>query len=241
MAIQRHLRKVGAHSNQETQPCDTPLSRPTVAPDSQPPPPTARKRKRRTLSPQQQDSQPRQHTHPSKRQKKSESSRDPAKRPFRDKPTRLGPTALKELNRRNALLAKETPPEVCKVGNQVGPETVEQLALKGGPDLSDLRQVRNLPIPSVISDKPPVSGSFRLNACKKWEIVKFTWDGTDPEVVGLPTRICSLSYRRRHCSSQPQTPRCKSSGMERGANTTQAIPLAFSHVRRTLPSLCGRR
>ena len=142
MAIQRHLRKVGAHSNQETQPCDTSLSRPTVAPDSQPPL-TGRKRKHRTLSPQQQDSQSRQHTHPSKRQRKSESSRDRAKPPFWDKPSRLvlGPSALKELNRRNALLAKETPQEACKVGTQVRPETIEQFAREGGPDLSDLRQV----------------------------------------------------------------------------------------------------
>ena len=141
MAIQRHLRKVGAHSNQETQPCDTPSSRPTVAPDSQPLP-TGRKRKRRTLSPQQQDSQPRQHIHPAKRQKKSESSRDRAKRLFWDKPSRLvlGPNALKELDRRNALLAKETQ-KVCKVKNQVCPDTIEQFAREGGPDLSDLRQV----------------------------------------------------------------------------------------------------
>ena len=142
MAIQRHPRKVGAHSNQETQPCDKPSSRPTVAPGSQPPT-TGRKRKRRTLSPQQQDSQPRQHTHPPKRQRKSEPSRDRAKRLFRDKPSRLvlGPSALKELNRRNALQAKENPHEICQVGNQVCNDTIEQLAHKGGPDLSDLRQV----------------------------------------------------------------------------------------------------
>lgn len=141
MAIQRRLRKVGAQPNQDTQPCDTPSSRPTVAPDSQPPP-TGRKRKRSSLSPQQQDSQPRQHT-PSKRQRKSDPSRDRAKRSFRDKPTRfnLGPYTLKEFNRRNALLAKKAPQEVCKFGNQVCPETIEELARQGGPDLSDLRQV----------------------------------------------------------------------------------------------------
>ena len=142
MANRRNLRKVGAQSNQETQPCDIPPSRPTVAPDSQPPP-TGRKRKRRTLSPQQQDPQPTQHTHPSKRQRKSESSRDRAKRLSWDKPSRvlLGRHSLKELNRRNALLAKEAPQEVGEVRDQVCPETIEDFARKGGPDLSDLRQV----------------------------------------------------------------------------------------------------
>ena len=142
MAIQRHLRKVGAQSNQETQPCDTPSSRPAVAPDSQPPP-TGRKRKRRTLSPPQQDSQTRQYTHPFKRQRKSDPSGDRAKRSFGDNPSRvaLGPYALKEFNRQNASLAKEAPQEVDTVKNQVYPETVEELARKGGPDLSDLRQV----------------------------------------------------------------------------------------------------
>ena len=142
MAIHRHLRKVGAQSNQETQPCDTPSSRPTVAPDSQPPP-TGRKRKRRTLSPPQQEFQPRQHTNPSKRQRKSAPNRHRAKPSFGDKPARfaLGPYTLKELDRRNASLAKEAPQEVDKVRNQVYPETVEELARKGGPDLSDLRQV----------------------------------------------------------------------------------------------------
>ena len=136
MAIQRHLRKVGAHSNQETQPCDIPSSRPTVAPDSQPPPP-GRKRKRKNLSPPQQHSQPKKHTNPPKKQKRSESCRD------RDRLSRvlIGRHSLKELNRRNALLAKAVPPEVGQVENQVCPKTVEEFARDGGPDLSDLRQV----------------------------------------------------------------------------------------------------
>ena len=141
MAIRRHLRKVGAQPNQETQPCDIPSSRPTVAPDSQPLP-TGRKRKRKPLSPQQQDSQPREHT-PSKRQRKSDLNRHLVKRSFGDKPSRLtlGPNTLKRLDRQNASLAKESPQKVCKVGNQDWPETIEELARQGGPDLTDLRQV----------------------------------------------------------------------------------------------------
>ena len=142
MANRRNLRKVGTHPNQETETCDIPSSRPTVAPDSQPPP-TGRKRKRRTLWPQQQDPQPKQYTRPSKRQRESESSRDRAKRLYWDKPSRvlLGRHSLKELNRRNALLAKEAPQESGIVSKQVCPETIEEFARKGGPDLSDLRQV----------------------------------------------------------------------------------------------------
>ena len=142
MAIQRHLRKVGAHPNQETQPCDLPSSRPTVAPDSQQqPPPTGRKRKRRTLPPQQQDSQPKKHTQPSKRQRKSESSPQPAQRLVWEKPSPLCRSTLKEFDHRNALLAKEAPQQVGEGKNQVCPATVEEFARDGGPDLSGLRQV----------------------------------------------------------------------------------------------------
>ena len=142
MAVLQQTRKVGAHSNQDTWSCDTTSSRPTVAPDSQLPP-TVRKRKQRTFSPQQRESLSKQQRHSSKRRRIRESSSDRAKRLFWDSLSRLwlASDALRELDRRNALLAAESPQEICRIESQVYPKTVEEFARHGGPDLSDLRQV----------------------------------------------------------------------------------------------------
>ena len=136
MAILPHIRKVGA------QPCDTSSSRPVVAPDSQLPP-TVRKRKNRIPSPEQQDSTQSQHRHQSKRHRTSESSRGRAIRFAWDSQSRLwlASDALREIDRRNALLAVKTPKGVCEV---VFPKDIEHFARHGGPDLSDIRQVRKI-------------------------------------------------------------------------------------------------
>lgn len=75
MATLRHLRKVGAHSNQDTRPRDTSSPRSIVAPDSQPPP-ASRKRKYSALSPEQQDSPKVQQRHRSEKHRSSSSTRD---------------------------------------------------------------------------------------------------------------------------------------------------------------------
>ena len=159
MAVLRHIRKVGDQSSQETRPCDTASPRSTVAPDSQPPP-AGRKRKHRTLSPKEPQSQSSQHLHRSKRRHISKSRRDRAKRSFWDSLSKvwLASDALRELDRRNALLAAERPGAVCKTKHQVPPETIEQFARHGGPDLSDLRQVCKLLLNLVISNRRPVFG-----------------------------------------------------------------------------------
>ena len=142
MANPPHIRKVGAQSNQETRPCDSSSLGPTVAPVSQTPP-TGRKRKHRTLSPDQQDSQNLQSNHPSKRRRTLGSAFDRAQRSFWDSLSRLwlAPDALRELNRRNALLAATPPQPDRKPEYQVLPRSIEAFARHGGPDLSDIRQV----------------------------------------------------------------------------------------------------
>lgn len=146
MANLQHIRKVGAHSNQETRPCDSSSPRPTVAPDSQPPP-TGRKRKHRTPSPVQRDSQKVQHKHRTKRRQTSDSSWDRAERLYWDSLSRLwlASDALRELDRRNALLAAENPEKIRKFEHQDLPRDIEQYTRHGGPDLSDIRQVWKFP------------------------------------------------------------------------------------------------
>ena len=142
MANPQHIRKVGAHSIQETRPCDSSSLGPTVAPVSQPPP-TGRKRKLRTLSPDQQNSQKRHSNHPSKRRRTLDSAFDRAQRSFWDSLSRLwlAPDALRELNRRNALLEATPARSDRKPEYQTPPRNIEAFARHGGPDLSDIRQV----------------------------------------------------------------------------------------------------
>ena len=139
------LRKVGALSNQETRPCDSSSPRPPVAPDSQPPPPppTGRKRKHRALSSDQQDFHKLQPNHQSKRRRTLGSSFDRAQRSFWDSLSRLwlAPDALRELDRRNAFLEIRPPQIDRKVEHQVLSRDIEKFARRGGPDLSDIRQV----------------------------------------------------------------------------------------------------
>lgn len=167
MAILQHLRKVGAHSNQDTQPRDISSPRPVVAPDSQPPP-TTRKRKHSTLSPEQQDSLKVQQTHRTKRhctssptgdtssptgdtssstEGTSSSTWDQLQRQLWDSLSHvwLASDALRELDRRNALTAAANRRKVSKVEPLVIARDVEHFARHGGPDLSDLRQVWKLP------------------------------------------------------------------------------------------------
>lgn len=152
-----HGRKVGAHSNQETRPCDSSSPRPTVAPDSQPPP-TERKRKNRTLSSLHQDQQLDsldQSEHQAKRHKsssKTHSSRSFTKtswsnwdRTERDSLSRVWLTrkALRELNRRNALSCSRAIRLVDILTKpKQRPKDITHFARHGGPDLSDLRKVR---------------------------------------------------------------------------------------------------
>ena len=147
MEIPQHVQKVGAHSNQETRPCDSSSPRPTVAPDSQPPL-TRRKRKERTLSPEQRDSQQvqRKYKYRRKRRRGSDSSWDRAEQLYWDSLSRVwrAPDPLKELDRRNALLAAKPPHEICKSEHGDLPRDVVQFARHGGPDLSDIRQVWKL-------------------------------------------------------------------------------------------------
>ena len=57
----------------------------------------------------------------------------------------LAPDALREFDRRNALLAVESPEEVDKFEHQELPRDIEQFTRHGGPDLSDIRQVWTFP------------------------------------------------------------------------------------------------
>ena len=163
MAKSQHFRKVGAHSNQETRPGDSSSSKPTVAPDSQPPP-TGRKRKHKTLSSRHQDSQSKlvNQTEPqAKRQRTSSCSSsnystnsasinsswlswDRAERSYWDSLSqlRLTPSSLRELNRRNALLRTKAPQtRDITVGYVQNHINITHFARRGGPDLSDIRQV----------------------------------------------------------------------------------------------------
>ena len=152
MANLQHSRKVGAHTDQEARP------------DSQPRR-TGRKRKHRTLSPEQQDSQQVPHRNRTKRRRtldpsrdsdsgqesdssrESDSSQDSSNRFSWDSLSRvwLAHDALREFDRRNRLLAAKSPQKVDKLEPQIPVRDIERFARRGGPDLSDLRQVCNLP------------------------------------------------------------------------------------------------
>ncbi len=163
MEKSQHFRKVGAHSNQETRPGDSSLSKPTVAPDSQPPP-TGRKRKHKTLPSEHQDPQSKlvnQAESQAKRQRTSSCSSskcstrsassnsswlnwDRAERSYWDSLSqlRLTSNALRELNRRNALLhTKASHIRDITVRYEQNPINITRFARRGGPDLSDIRKV----------------------------------------------------------------------------------------------------
>ena len=167
MAILRHIRKVGAHSIQETRPYDTSASRPLVASDSQPL--TRRKRKYRSLSSEQQTNQSNSTNRSgpqSKRQKTSSnsscttstnssspgsswSSWDRAERSYWDSLSRLRLTsnALRELNRRGALLRDNVHPNGdITITSEQHPTDITRFARHGGPDLSDIIKVRYPPV-----------------------------------------------------------------------------------------------
>ena len=155
----QHIQKIGAHSNQETRPCESPSLRSTVAPDSQPFP-RARKHSHQTLSSQCLDTQARSpdcSQPPSKRQKISDyssstssastssSSWDRTERWYWDSLSKLHLTsnALRELNRRNALLCDLSDKDTTVIREQ-HPVDITRFARHGGPDLSDIRNVSNL-------------------------------------------------------------------------------------------------
>lgn len=163
MANPQHLRKVGAHSNQETPPCDPSSTRPKVAPDSQTTP-TGRKREHRTLSSENQDTlQPsldylehrakrpdpwtKSRSTTSSSTHSSLSSWDRNEREYWDSLSRvwLDRGALREFNRRDRLLRAKAAPTADTVSNlKQRPKDIARFARHGGPDLSDIRQVRKL-------------------------------------------------------------------------------------------------
>ena len=162
MANPQDVRKVGAHSNQETRPCDSSSPRPTVAPDSQQPS-TGRKRKHRTLSSEHQNTSLDSldhREHPAKRRKPSirscstspsthpsRSTRDRAEREYWDTLSDpwLTSDALRELNRRNrAVRANALPTADTPACLKQRPKDITHFALHGGPDLSDIRKVHSL-------------------------------------------------------------------------------------------------
>ena len=162
MANSPHIGKVGAHSNQETRPCDSSSLGPAVAPVSQKPP-TGRKRKFRTLSSEHhtlQSEKSNQSETQAKKQKHSSctssnstkssstdstsSSWDTAQRSYWDSLSRLWltPDALRELNRRHSLLQTSAPPDTqMLVTRKQCPTDISQFARRGGPDLSEIRNV----------------------------------------------------------------------------------------------------
>lgn len=177
MANPQHLRKAGAHSNQETRPCDSSSPRPTVASDSRPPR-TGRKRKHRTLSSEHQNTQPESSFHskpPAKRQRTSSypssntstnsssteiswSTWDRAERSYWDSLSQLLLTSssLREFNRRNALLRTQASPNGdITVTRKHKPTDIIRFARRGGPDLSDIRQHRDPEEASSTSDTMP--------------------------------------------------------------------------------------
>ena len=164
MANSPHIPKVGAHSNQETQPCDSSSSGPTVAPVSQPRR-TVRKRKRRTLSAEHQIAQSEHFNHcetQAKRQKllsctsssssttsssidSSSSSWDRTQRCYWDSLSRVWLTlrAVRELDRRDSLLRASAPPNTQTIlTRKQHSKDITEFARRGGPDLSDIRNVR---------------------------------------------------------------------------------------------------
>ena len=162
MANPPRIRKVGAHSNQETRPCDSSSLGPTVAPVSQPPP-TGRKRKNRTLSSEHRFTQSEESNHCENQAKKrkhssctssnstkssstnsSSSSWDRAQRSYWDSLSRLWltPNALRELNRRHSLLQTRAPPDTQTLVTRKQCSTdIVRFARRGGPDLSEIRNV----------------------------------------------------------------------------------------------------
>lgn len=163
MGNPQQVGKVGAHSIQETRPCDSSSPRPTVAPDSQPPP-TGRKRTHRTRSSEHQASQTDSVDHPEHQAKRHKSSTnscstspsstnsswsnsDRAERNYWDTLSKVGLSrgATRELNRRNALLRAKLPLTAHIPAILECPKDITHFARHGGPDLSDIRQVWKLP------------------------------------------------------------------------------------------------
>ena len=162
MANSPHVRKVGAHSNQETWPCDSSSLGPAVAPVSQTPL-TGRKRKFRTLSSEHQipqseqsdrcETQAKKQKHSSRTSSNSTkssstnsspSSWDRAQRSYWDSLSRLWltPNALREFNRRHSLLQTSAPPDTQTLVTRKQCSTnISQFARRGGPDLSEIRNV----------------------------------------------------------------------------------------------------
>lgn len=163
MAVLQHFREVGAHSNQETRPCDSSSPRPTVAPDSQPPP-IRRKRKARTYSSEHQDTQFESFNHPQLQAKRQRTSSFPSSNPSTSSSStdsswsswdrtersywdslsqlRLTSSALRELNRRHALLrTKPSSTRDVTHKREQHPKDITRFARRGGPDLSDVRKV----------------------------------------------------------------------------------------------------
>ena len=172
MANLHHLRKVGAHSNQETRPCDSSSPRLTVAPDSQPLS-ARRKRKHRNLSSEHQNTQSESpnHSEPAaKRQRPSSCSSntstnssstdsssfswDRAERSYWDSLSRLWltPNALREFNRRDALPRTQASPneDIAVTRKQISID-ISHFARRGGPDLSDIRQVCSIHLIKIIA------------------------------------------------------------------------------------------
>ena len=165
MAIRQHNGKVGALSNQETWPSETSSPRLIVASDSQPPP-TSRKRKRSIFSSKQRNTQAelsnlsepqvKRQRVPSNTSSNSStnsstdsswSNWDRAEREYWDSLSKLWltPNALRELNRRNALLQSETPPyQETSVTREQHPADIIRFARHGGPNLSGIRNVCHL-------------------------------------------------------------------------------------------------
>ncbi len=167
MAIRQPNEKIGALSNQETRPNETSSPRLVVASDSQPPP-TSRKRKRSIRSSKHPNTQPelsnlseaqvkRQRVPGNSSSNSSTNSStdsswsnwDRVEREYWDSLSKLRLTsnALRELNRRNALLRTETPPnEEASVTREQHPININitRFARHGGPDLSGIRNVCHL-------------------------------------------------------------------------------------------------
>lgn len=162
MAIPQDIRKVGAHSNQETRPCDSSSPGPTVAPDSQLSL-AGQKRKHRPLSSRNQGNQKGSLDHSASQSKRhkfstkscpasssstktSQSNWDRAQRHYWDSLSRLwlAPDALRELDRRNAPLSTITRP-IADISAHLRrcPKDIIHFARHGGPDLSDIRNVRS--------------------------------------------------------------------------------------------------
>ena len=106
------------------------------------------------LQPKQQDTQKVQYKTRTEKRQKSDSGPDQLPRNFWDSLSRvwLAPDAIREFNRRNALLFAKPSHQVSEFERQVLPRDIVQFARHGGPDLADLRQVWNLRLTLAISN-----------------------------------------------------------------------------------------